>query len=341
MAVTNQELFNIFLANPNMSDAQIVSLMEQRGINPEQISATFGIPVGEVVARAAATIPEGSAKLLGDTWVQPEYEIIGSGEDRQVGGIQKVQSYKTSGGINDQLPVGSTIQNYSPTGEFTGTSKTQKTESGFGEFLLGSAALFGGLGGGFEGLFGGGADAAALAADADLAGGLIPEFGSNAAYNGFMTSAMTPEAIAAMDAIVAASPEVVGSGALLTDAAAGVTTPPVSTNAVTNTATTPTTTPTTPPTTTPTGLMNGLTADQLLNLAKAGITLAGTVGATKALTPDRVAATPVGALPTQGVPLNTEDYYKAIQQNYNSLLPSMPRDVSTPLMNWYNSKYGS
>lgn len=49
----------------------------------------------------------------------------------------------------------------------------------------------------------------------------------------------------------------------------------------------------------------------------------------------------VGAIPTQGVPLNTADYYNAIQQNYNRLLPAVPRDVATPLAQWYNSTYGA
>ncbi len=49
----------------------------------------------------------------------------------------------------------------------------------------------------------------------------------------------------------------------------------------------------------------------------------------------------VGALPTQRVPLNTADYYNAIQQNYNRLLPAVPRDVATPLAQWYNSTYGA
>jgi hypothetical protein len=49
----------------------------------------------------------------------------------------------------------------------------------------------------------------------------------------------------------------------------------------------------------------------------------------------------VGALPTQGVPLNTADYFNAIQQNYNRLLPAVPRDVATPLAQWYNSQYGA
>lgn len=84
----------------------------------------------------------------------------------------------------------------------------------------------------------------------------------------------------------------------------------------------------------------GLTDAQIANLLKAGLGLFGTLGATTALSNNQTTM-PVGALPTQTPPLYTEDYYKAIQQNYNSLLPSMPRDVSTPLMNWYNSKYGS
>jgi len=84
MAVTNQELFNIFLANPNMSDAQIVSLMEQRGISPAQVSQTFGIPVNEVVSRASAVVPAGSSINLGGTPIQSQYVIEGSGENQQI-----------------------------------------------------------------------------------------------------------------------------------------------------------------------------------------------------------------------------------------------------------------
>ena len=160
MAVTNQELFNIFLANPNMSDAQIVSLMETRGISPEQISSTFNIPVGDVVSRVAATIPEGMSVTLGDTRIAPQYEVRGSGEDRQVVGIENITVEKTTGDINYKSPVGSEFQNYSPTGEFTGTGKV--TSSGDLSFFGGLvdmfkdpvvlAALAGGYG---AGLFGG------------------------------------------------------------------------------------------------------------------------------------------------------------------------------------------
>ena len=84
MAVTNQELFNIFLANPNMSDAQIVSLMEKQGISPAQVSQTFGIPVNEVVSRASAVVPAGQSVNLGGTPVQSQYVIEGTGENQQI-----------------------------------------------------------------------------------------------------------------------------------------------------------------------------------------------------------------------------------------------------------------
>ena len=49
----------------------------------------------------------------------------------------------------------------------------------------------------------------------------------------------------------------------------------------------------------------------------------------------------VGGLPTQGVPTNSPEYYQAIQQYYNTYMPEQPRDVATPLQQWYDSKYGA
>lgn len=143
MAITSKQIVDFLVANPGMSDAQIVAAMEQYGVSPAQMAQAVGLPEGEVISRVAATVPPGEAKLLGDTWVQPQYQVTGSGEDQQIGNIESIQTYKTSGGVNDQLPVGSTIQNYTPEGEFTGLSKTQKTESGLGEFALGAGLLFG------------------------------------------------------------------------------------------------------------------------------------------------------------------------------------------------------
>jgi len=151
MAVTNQELFNIFLENPNMSDSQIVSLMETRGISPEQVSSTFNIPVGEIAARVADVIPPNQAVLLGDTYVQAVNQVTGSGQDQQIGGLENVITYKAG-----ENQAGGGYQQYTPTGELQRTGVQQEVNAGqdFLKFLGGSALLFGGLGGGFDSLFG-------------------------------------------------------------------------------------------------------------------------------------------------------------------------------------------
>ena len=109
MAVTSQQIIDFLLANPGMSDAQIVAAMEQYGVSPAQMANAVGIPETEVIARVAEVVPPNQAVLLGDTWVQPQYQITGSGEDQQVGPIESISTYKTSGGVNDQVPVGTTI----------------------------------------------------------------------------------------------------------------------------------------------------------------------------------------------------------------------------------------
>jgi len=209
MAVTNQELFNIFLENPNMSDSQIVSLMETRGISPEQVSSTFNIPVGEIAARVAEVIPPNQAVLLGDTYVQSVNTVTGSGQNQQVGGLENVITYKAS-----DNQAGGSYQQYTPTGELQRTGAQQEVA---GSFLGGLAeafndpvvqAVFLGLGGGGflgsqlgltgaagqavgTGLFKGGA---ALAGGADvedalklglLSGGLV--YGGNA-LNNYLTT---------------------------------------------------------------------------------------------------------------------------------------------------------
>jgi len=94
----------------------------------------------------------------------------------------------------------------------------------------------------------------------------------------------------------------------------------------------------TPTTKAPTGsVLDNLTPTQIANII-AGV--GGLVGGA-AITSGGGSRGGVGALPTQGVPLNTADYYNAIQQNYNRLLPAVPRDVATPLAQWYNSTYGA
>jgi hypothetical protein len=204
MAVTNQQILGFLNANPGISDAEIVAAMEAYGVSPSQMAQAVGVTEGEVAARVAATIPEGQAKLLGDTWVQPQYQVTGSGEDRQVGGIENVQVYKNTGGggINDEVAVGTQIQEYNPDGTFSRTTQTQKTDNSMLPFILGAAGLFGGIGGGFESLFGGGAAAGTAGtvgttgltmgelAQLDLAlGGAGGTAGATALANSLMTGA--------------------------------------------------------------------------------------------------------------------------------------------------------
>ena len=204
MAVTSADILGFLNANPGISDAEIVAAMEAYGVSPAQMAQAVGVTEGEVAARVAATIPEGQAKLLGDTWVQPQYQVTGSGEDRQVGGIENVQVYKNTGGggINDEVAVGTKIQEYNPDGTFSRTTQTQKTDNSMLPFILGAAGLFGGIGGGFESLFGGGAAAGTAGtvgttgltmgelAQLDLAlGGAGGTAGATALANSLMTGA--------------------------------------------------------------------------------------------------------------------------------------------------------
>lgn len=84
----------------------------------------------------------------------------------------------------------------------------------------------------------------------------------------------------------------------------------------------------------------GLTDEQMANLIKAGLGLFGTLGATSALS-NMGTTVPVGSLPTQLPPMYTDDYFTKVQQNYNRLLPAVPRDVASPLRDWYTSQYGA
>jgi hypothetical protein len=152
MAVTNQQILDFLTANPGISDAEIVAAMEQYGVSPAQMAQAVGVSEGEVAARVAATVPPGQTITLGDTIVQPQYQITGSGEDQQIGGIENVLSYKVG-----ENKVGGGYNQYNPDGTLQRTGTQQKVDSLAGEALLGAGLLFGGLGGGFDSLFGGGA----------------------------------------------------------------------------------------------------------------------------------------------------------------------------------------
>ena len=87
------------------------------------------------------------------------------------------------------------------------------------------------------------------------------------------------------------------------------------------------------------GAAGGLSAGTVGSVLKAGLGLAGTLGATRAVTGGGTNA-PMQA-PTQGVPTNDANYYNQLQQYYNAYLPQTPRDVVTPLQQWYNSQSGA
>jgi len=152
MAVTSAQIVDFLLANPGMTDAQIVTAMETYRVSPAQMAQAVGLDEGAVAARVGAVIPPNQAVLLGDTYVQAVNEVRGSGEDQQVGPLENVITYKAS-----ENQVGGNINYYSPTGEYQQTTQQQKVNAtqDFLKFLAGSAVLFGGIGGGFDGLFSG------------------------------------------------------------------------------------------------------------------------------------------------------------------------------------------
>lgn len=432
-------------------------------------------------------------KVGGDVnWYNPSGELQQTTQQQKVasftGGIAEmlndpvIQSALLAGGAGGAL--GSALGLTGSTAQAVGTGLLKGGSAVAGGETLSDAITSGLLAGGLA--YGGGllsdTGAAQAAADADIAGGLIPEYGTNAAYDQFISSAMTPEASAAIAEMiappvvpepvptiteaptVAAAPvdnipemvitpeptivsqpvtasdlgidyslsngtvmtpltdmggvqgiqpgtsanlDVMGGGQGLTinvgapsttlaDALAtfgGVNpaymadmggaqglTYQTPTGLVTETAIIPTanilsvlgetgintatnigsgigtelanlntgveqaiTAPTTPvtPEVTPAekNLLSDLTPSQIASLLKGAMGLFGALGASKLAGGGNTSAPSVGALPTQGIPLNSQDYFNAIQQNYNTLLPAMPKDVATPLAAWYNSQY--
>jgi hypothetical protein len=96
---------------------------------------------------------------------------------------------------------------------------------------------------------------------------------------------------------------------------------------------------TTPPATEPPKKNDlNVTDDQIINILKA-LGLFGTLGVTTAIGGTKTPV-PVTGIPTQTPPMYTDDYFTRVQQNYNRLLPAVPRDVASPLRDWYTSQYG-
>jgi len=91
-----------------------------------------------------------------------------------------------------------------------------------------------------------------------------------------------------------------------------------------------------------TAATTGLTAAQIANLAKAGISVAGLLGAGNAISNAGGGTTTAAgvSIPTQGTPQYNADYYARVQGAYNQALPGMPRDVVSNLAAWYGGDSG-
>jgi hypothetical protein len=124
MAVTSKQIIDFLLANPNMTDAQIVGAMEQYGVSPAQMAQAVGLPEGQVAARVGAVLPPNETKLLGDTYVQAVNKVTGSGETQEVGGLENVITYKAN-----ENKVGGNVTYYTPEGEYQQTTKQQEVNA--------------------------------------------------------------------------------------------------------------------------------------------------------------------------------------------------------------------
>lgn len=87
-----------------------------------------------------------------------------------------------------------------------------------------------------------------------------------------------------------------------------------------------------------TGALSGLSASQIANLAKAGVSVAGLLGGGAALAGAGAGGTGTGAT-TSGSVNYSPEYYAQLQQYYNKYLPGQPADVVSPLAQWYESKF--
>ena len=127
MAITDKQIFDFFLGNP--TDAQTFEAMKTFGISPQRIATATGTKVEDIIPRLAPFLPQNQAILLGDTWVQTQYRMTGSGESQEIGPLENIYISKTTGGVNDKQPVGTPVQVYSPEGRLVNTIKTKKDQS--------------------------------------------------------------------------------------------------------------------------------------------------------------------------------------------------------------------
>ena len=226
--LSNQQIFDYLKSAPNLTDSDIFSAMKTYGISPERIATATGTKVTDIIPRLAPFLPQNQAILLGDTWVQGNYKIIGSGEDQQTGPLESINIYKTTGGVNDKVTEGTDVQNYSPDGEFIGTTKMGKELSFFGGIkeALKSPVVLGALAlatAGATGLLSGGAATATTLGTTGLTATELAALDLALGGAGGTTGATTLAGALTTGATVPTLTNLTGGSGLLTGEAGGIT----------------------------------------------------------------------------------------------------------------------
>ena len=75
MAATNQQVLDFLLSSPNLSDADIYSFMQAKGVSASQMSNATGVPLADIVSRVGDVAPQnvlGGTILAGDSWLAGE-----------------------------------------------------------------------------------------------------------------------------------------------------------------------------------------------------------------------------------------------------------------------------
>ena len=252
----------------------------------------------------------GNTVNIGGTLYGGQWADIGDGESRQEGALQSIYG---STGIDQ---AGQPFYSYDPSGAYTGQGVTKESKSFFGGLAdaFKDPVVLAALGGAsYAGLLGGGG--AAIGNGAFLGEGIPTGVGAwDAAFTG-AGGTFNPAFALGADVTTNTARELAAANS-------------AANTALTNTAATTAST--------------GLTASQIANLAKAGINVAGLLGVINAVTNmgggGGNTSTPITYSGGGGGGYSPE-YFSQLQSNYNSLMPNVPRDVASPLQNWYSTQF--
>jgi len=232
MAFTNQQIIDYLLANPKLTDPQIVDAMKQFAITPAQLASAVGLSEGAILSRVAATIPNGSSLILGDMVIVPQYRVTGSGETQEIGGLESFFTSKTNGDPNYKAPVGTEMRQYGADGAFQQTLKTKKELSFFGGIVdmlkdpVVLAAIGGAAAGGLLGGAGALGNAATVGATGLTAGEIAALTAGDLAIGGGALAGTAP-LTAAQIAALTATDLAIGAGTPSAASTAGLLSPAV------------------------------------------------------------------------------------------------------------------